>query len=67
MENEYIAYLYQQYCRTIGKKPKLSDFSADFDNFVRWIRNNQLLGEYYKTYIEFLGIDFNTCFLCAQN
>ena len=67
MENEYIAYLYQQYCRTIGKKSKLIDFNSDFDDFVRWIRNNQLLGEYYKTYIEFLGIDFNTWSLFEAN
>ena len=65
--DEYLLYLYIQYCESIGKKPIFDSINNDLNDFAMWIKRNKDISNYFKTYIEYLGIELNSEFTVEAN
>lgn len=64
---EYLLLLYRQYCESVGKKVVFSNINTDLNNFIMWIKRNKNISNYFKTYIEYLGIELNSGFVVEAN
>lgn len=64
---EYLLLLYRQYCESVGKKSLFSNINKDLNNFIIWIKRNNNISDYFKTYIEYLGIELNSGLVVEAN